>query len=333
MTRLSKKQFNRRIEKAIRRADVYAIMKRLQIPFKKRGQELWYKCRVFTHRENPSWTSTKIVSNEFSKYHALWNCFSCGTSGNIIQLVEMSENISFMEALKLVERFQLEGDDPVVKPFYKSAVNLPKYYTCPEKKSEWESKFLEFLLNRGILWEQIIGHRIGYVDAGHLDNRVIVPVLLNGELKTFVARSIKKNIPPEKKVTSAKGGEPGLFGSEFAHPSKGPAFISEGWCDALHIERLGYPNSMSIQTSELHPTQYEYLKKFPFTVVIPDGDPAGRKFVDKLAPWIDEHEFLIATLPEGEDPDSVSDEMLEEAIGNAKEWKPTEEEMGIEIED
>jgi len=245
----------------------------------------------------------------------------------------MSEDIPFMEALTLVERYQLEGEDPnVVKPFYKSPV-MPKFYLSPEKKSEWDERFLNYLLGRGILWEQIVGHRIGYVDAGYYNDRIVVPVMLGTQFRTFVARSINPNIPPEKKVTSAKDGDPGLFGSEFAHPTKGPAIVSEGWTDALHVERIGYANSMSIQTSELHSDQFAFLKRFEYTIVLPDGDAAGRKLVDKLAPWIDDHDFLIVEIPEGNDPDDMSDEGLEEAIGNAKEWEPSKEDFEIEVED
>ena len=332
MARLSKKQFNRRIDKAVRRADIFAIMKRLGLPFRVRGRELWFKCRVQSHK-NPSWKSTKIVSNEYSKWHGVWSCFSCNGAGNIVSLAQISEDIPFMEALALVERHQLEGEDPGVKRVYKSEVDLPKYYISPEKKSEWDSKFLAFLTGRGISWEQIVGHRIGYVDAGFYDNRIVVPVMLGRKLCMFVARSIKPNVAPEEKVTSADGGVPGLFGSEFAHPSKGPAIICEGWADALHIERVGYPNAMSIQTSIIHPSQYKFIEKFEYTIVVPDGDAAGRKFVDTLAPYIDEYDFYIATMPEGEDPDSVSDSVLEDAIGNAKEWEPSKDDFEIEVED
>jgi len=331
--RLSKKQFNRRVEKAVARADVYAILKHLHLPFRKRGINLWYRCRVYTHK-NPTMTSTKIVSHPYSQYHGIWKCWSCGESGNIIQLVEMSKDIPFMEALALVESFQLDIDPDVVKPFYKSDVKLPIYYQSPEKKNDWDSRFLDYLMGRGILWEQIIGHRIGYVDAGKYDNRIIVPVMLGvKELRTFIARSILPDIDPDKRVTSAQGGKPGLFGSEFAHPTKGPAIICEGWADALHIERIGYANAMSIQTAEVHPVQFEFINKFEYAIVVPDGDDGGRSLVDKLAPWIEDFEFIVATLPEGKDPDDVSSKELEDAIGNATEWEPSPEKFEIEVSD
>lgn len=329
----SKKQFQRRIDKAIRRADIFAIMKRLNLPFRIRGRELWYQCRVYNHKVK-SWKSTKILSNPIHRYHGFWKCFSCGESGTIISLVQISEDINFMEALAIVERYQLDIDESkLVKPLYKQVIDLPKFYISPNKKSEWDKEFLDFLLRRGITWEQIIKHRIGYVDAGYYNNRIIAPVMLNHEMQTFIARSIIPGIDPTKKVTSAPNGQPGLFGSEFARPERGPAIICEGFTDQLHIERVGYPNAMSIQTSQLHESQFEFIKRFPYTIAIPDGDQAGRKFIDKLAPWIDDHNFLVSFPPEGEDPDSVSDEMVEDIIGNAKPWKPSPEDFGIEIED
>jgi DNA primase len=305
-------------------------MTRLGIAFKRRSNELWYQCRVYNHKVK-SWTSTKIISNPFNQYHGIWKCFSCGESGNIISLVQISEDVSFLEALSIVEKYQLDIEEPVVKPFYKSIVTLPKFFQAPEKKEDWNKEYLDYMFRRGITWEQIVKHRIGYVDAGYFGNRIIAPVFLDGVMKTFIARSIIPNIDNKRKVTSAIGGEPGLFGSEFSHPAKGPAIICEGWCDALHIERIGYSNAMSIQTSKVTNEQYLFLSSFPYTIVVPDGDQAGRKFVDKLSPWIDEHKFLVAILPEGEDPDSVSDEVLEDAIGNAKEWQPSKDSFSIEV--
>jgi len=240
----------------------------------------------------------------------------------------------FIEALMVVEQHQYEGDPQAVKPFYRGTVTLPKFFEAPRHQDDWNPRYLDYLFNRGITWKQIHTHKIGYVDAGKYCNRVIVPVMLNYELKTWVGRNILEDVDQSRRITSAKGGEPGLFGSELSNPYKEPAFITEGWADALAIERLGFTNCMAVQTSRLHPDQFKYLELFSYTVVVPDGDESGRKFIDSLAPYIDDHEFAIVELPNGTDPAKIAEEdpsELERLIYECHEWEPTKEEHQIDV--
>lgn len=123
----------------------------------------------------------------------------------------------------------------------------------------------------------------------------------------------------------------GLFGSELSDPRLGPAIICEGWADALHVERLGYPNCMAIQTSNLHENQWEFIKQFEYTIVMPDGDNGGNFFIDTIAPYIDEHEFLIARVPWGKDPADSTDEEIVEAIEEATKWAPSKQDVKLEF--
>lgn len=273
------------------------------------------------------------MDDQTSDYHALWHCFGCGESGHVIALVEQALNMRFLEALMVVEHHQYAGDPPV-KRFYRGIVTLPKFYEAPRHQDDWNPRYLNYLFNRGITWKQIRNHRIGYVDAGKFVNRVIVPVMLNGELKTWVGRSILENVNPDRRVTSAKAGEPGLFGSEMSNPYTDPAFLCEGWADALAIERLGFSNCMAVQTSRLHPDQFKHLELFSYTVVVPDGDESGKKFIDSLAPYIDDHDFAIVELPNGEDPASLAKqnpEELKRLIYDCHEWEPTQEEHQVDV--
>jgi DNA primase len=233
----------------------------------------------------------------------------------------------------MVEHHQLEAVEKAVKPFYKKRdAGLPKFYQSPALESDWDPEYLSYLSKRGISWTQIVDHQIGYVDAGRLHRRVIVPIMLNHELQTWVGRHIDADAPEEKRITSASGGRVGLFGSEMANPYENPAILCEGWADALAIERLGFSNCMAVQTSKLHPEQYEYIRMFRYTIVIPDGDEAGKRFVDSLAPYVEDHPFMIVTLPGGQDPDELLPGMLKQCIDDATDWEPSEEEYFVEVE-
>jgi DNA primase len=204
---------------------------------------------------------------------------------------------------------------------------LPDEFEFYNKASKWNPPYLEYLFSRGITWEQIVMHEIGYCDSGRYSLRVVVPITLGRELCSFVARSIVAG----KRVTSMPNGKPGLFGSNLAYPKIGPAIIAEGWADALAIERSGYANVMSAQTNHIHPTQFEYLKQFGSIVVVPDGDSGGEMFIDSLAQYVDQHSISIAKPPQDKDPGDMTDEEIVKCIESSKPWEPTTQTRTIEL--
>jgi DNA primase len=312
------------------------MLESLGISYRQRRYgDIWFKCVVRNHR-NDRKASAHIMHMPGNEKHGIWHCFGCGESGNIVSIVEQVRDVRFKEALMMVEHHQLTGEEEVVKPFYKQHMKgMPKFYESPTLIGDWNQEYLSYLSERGILWSQIVAHNLGYVDAGQLHRRVIVPIMLNHRLQTWVGRHIDKDVPEEKRITSAPGGRIGLFGSELCNPYESPAIISEGWGDALAIERLGFENSMAAQTNRIQPEQYEYICMFPYTIVVPDGDAGGSKFIDSLSPYVQEHDFLLAHLPDGYDPNKLEREdpnKLLKCIEDATEWEPSNEEYDIDID-
>lgn len=333
MTRTNKDKFHKRIARAVARANVRDILESLEISFRQQSfGDLWFKCVVRNHRKDKK-ASAHIMHMPGHEKHGIWHCFGCKESGSVINLIEQVRDVRFKEALMMTEHHQLESTEEVVKPFYrKRDSGLPKFYQSPTLEEDWDPEYLSYLSKRGIIWSQIVEHEIGYVDAGRLHRRIIVPIMLNHELQTWVGRHIDEDAPDDKRITSATGGKVGLFGSELANPFSDPAIICEGWADALAIERLGFANCMAVQTSTLHPEQFNYINMFKYSIVIPDGDEAGKRFVDSLAPYIEDHPFMIVKLPDGQDPDELDPKILGEYIGRASDWEPSEEEYGIFVD-
>lgn len=312
-----------RIYRAVKLGDIRRIFNDLQIKYEERKHnDLWFKCTNPSHKDTEP--STHICADRLSYHHGIYNCFGCHDSGNIIMLVRAYLNISFWEAVHWIEaRFYSDENVLPVRQDIDVTPSIPPNFEYYENQEEWNPPYLEYLFDRGITWKQIIRHKIGYCDSGKYSRRIIIPVLLNGILRTWIGRSIHGG----KRVTSCPHGKIGLFGSELANPKKGPAILSEGWADALAIERLEFMNSMSLQTNILHEEQFAYIKRFEFTIIVPDGDSGGKRLIDSIAPYIDQHEFLIAELPPEEDPASLSikphgESILSAAIQSAKEWNP-----------
>ncbi len=324
------KSKKRRIQRAIDLGDVRRVLQDLQIPFEeKKPGDLWFKCVNPSHRDRDA--SAHICCDRISEYHGKYNCFGCKDSGSTLSLIEVQLQLDFWEAVLWLEaRTYPDGVVSPVRRIKQVKPELPKEFERYENEDDWNPPYLQYLNYRGIEWDQINRHRIGYCDSGKYKLRVIIPVYLNGELQTWVGRHIWEG----KRVTSCPNGRVGLFGSSFASPERGPAILTEGWADALAVERLGYRNVMSIQTNGLHSVQYEFLRKFEYTIVIPDGDSGGKLFVNSLAPYVEHHEFMIVTLP-GMDPAHLilqrdGPKMLMDAIENMEEWKPWVEEREVE---
>lgn len=336
MRRTSPKQFRKRVDRAVARCDVREMLDALDIRYRQHSYgDLWFKCALRNHR-NDHTASAHIMHMPGHEKHGIWHCFGCGESGSIINIVEQVRDVRFKEALMMVEHHQLSGDEGDVKPFYKKPMaGLPKFYQAPVLADDWNPEYLSYLSKRGISWIQTVQHQLGYVDAGRLHRRIIVPIMLNHRLQTWVGRHIDPEAPDDKRITSATGGGVGLFGSELSNPYEDPAIVSEGWGDALAIERLGFANSMAAQTNRIHPEQFEYIKYFPYAIFVPDGDAGGRRFVDSLTPYIQDYPVMVAHLPEGYDPNKLEREdpnKLRECIEQATDWEPSGEEYDVEVD-
>lgn len=305
-----------RIERVKRLANIRLVMNDLEIPYTERKRnDLWFKCLVPIHKERDA--STHICADPTDTRHGQWKCFGCGESGDIIHMVQMSTSLSFWEVVQWLE-VRL-GDECVQQTIERPTPKLPVHFKHPVVATDWNEPYLHYLLKRKIPWYQILQHNIGYVDTGRLKWRVIVPVMLDNRLTTWVGRGINKQV---SRVTSCPGGTVGLFASELAKSNE-PAIVVEGWADCLRLERMGYHNVMAIQTNQLQEVQFEFLKRFPYVIVMPDNDTGGDFLVNSLASYIEQHEFYLALLSEpGTDPDDAEESDVIRAMDCLVEWKP-----------
>lgn len=322
-----------RIERAVRMADVKRILKDIKLPFREQSPgDLWFKCVLPSHKDKDA--SAHVCSDTTSHNHGVWHCFGCEGAGNIVGLVCDYLNVSYWEALLMVEARVHDGVvSPVRQPKDSTGSaqpTIPDEFEFYNNQAKWNPPYLDYLFGRGIHWSQIVKHGIGYCDSGKYARRIIVPVYLNGILQTWVGRSIAWG----KRVTSCKNGRPGLFGSKHALPRLGPLFVTEGWADALAVERIGYNNCVALQTNRIHDTQFEFMKRFESVVLIPDGDSGGDRLIDSVATHVNEQEFFIVELPRGLDPahPKMDPDVLEMAIEESKPWEPVRDPVRVFFE-
>lgn len=319
--------YRERMTRAVELADVRRILDDIGLRYKMRANgDLWFRCVKPDHPERDA--SAHINSSTSSSHHGVWHCFGCRASGNIVGLVQEMTGRAFGDALAFVEaRLRVPSPEDYrardeEKPVRQS-IGLPRDYEFYVDQEKWNPPYVDYLTGRSIIWSQVVRHRIGYCDGGPYERRIIVPVYLGRELRTWIGRSIWDE---RQRVTSAPGGRPGLFGSELSSPERGPAILAEGWADALALERVGYANAMSLQTNALHQDQLDFLARFRRVILVPDGDQGGRNLINAAATLVAQCQVFLARLPNGMDPAQLSEAGRERelvtAIEQVTEWKP-----------
>jgi len=295
--------------------DVLKTLDVLGVKYKIRpGMDVWMNCPHPQHEEKSP--SCHISANIYSNMYGIWHCFGCRRSGTIKDIISYRDGT-------YVENTPVEiakNQNAVVKKINLVSPTLPKEFETWNNERKWKPQYLKYLYGRDITWEQILLHGIGYCDSGRYANRVIIPVKLHGQLQTWIGRTV---INSYLRVTSCMGGKPGLFGSEIASPKLGPAILCEGWASALAVERLGFFNVMSLQTTAIHPEQFEFLKTFRRIVLIPDGDNGGRRLAESMEIYARNIDIMVASLPEGLDPADTPPGILKRRIYDAKQWRPS----------
>ncbi|MBE6161390.1 MAG: DNA primase [Firmicutes bacterium] len=140
------------------RADIVDIISSY-IPLNEKGKNYWGVC-PFHEDHSPSMS--------VSKDKQIYKCFSCGAAGNVFSFVENYENVSFMEAVKIVAEkvgFNLSGNISIKKETkftreYEMMDIALKYFQNTLNTKEGKEAF-KYLNDRGLSENDIKEFDIG----------------------------------------------------------------------------------------------------------------------------------------------------------------------------
>lgn len=163
----------------------------------------------------------------------------------------------------------------------------------------------------------------GYYDR--FRHRLMFPIRnIAGEVLGFSGRTLSDDKEQAKYVNSPdspvyqKGDNLyGLFEARQAIRKAGRAIFVEGNVDLLRLAQDGFPEVVAPLGTALTPAQCRLVKRFvPQAVALYDGDGAGREAAKKAAALsLAEGLALgIATLPDGEDPDTFMAKQGKDAL-------------------
>jgi CHC2 zinc finger/Toprim domain len=321
-----------KIKKIKKMIDIEVLLKAIGAETKEAkryGKEKWDLCPHPNHKDgSPSWS---INMDHESERFGTHNCFSCGFKGNFITLTSIrlthstGKEVTNQQALEfIIKLFSIDGiDEETIYDLVleerkaimtnteeeeekgpKEAELPDEYELVVENKRCPYYKYLTKPISkggRGLSYDLIRKHNIGYCNEGKYANRIIIPFMQEGKLISFLARSIlppinskKKNgkefvVCPECKKMNKYGSdecikcdhdlsgyvvkkararypkgstmEYMLWGIDELDPELDYAIAVEGAMDKARLEQLGYKNLLCLFGNKVSDFQVELLKK------------------------------------------------------------------------
>jgi DNA primase len=268
-----------------------------------------------------------------------FKCFACGEEGNFAEFISEVLEIPIWEARRKIKGQDDISDleDSILKQLKRVESEL-KYFKWTSFCSTYspilpETRVWEYLEDRGLSNESISRFSVRWGgDTGKFRYRAIFPITtLKGKLLSYSGRAVKAGmIPPWRNNRSPHRT---LFGiSELlrtvAKPKVPFLIIVEGIVDAVYLQQCGIPAVSNMGVSPMNMDKIRLLRQSTKNVVLSyDGDDAGYKAMHGNGEKRGELHRLsmymttsVVDLPDGSDPNDLSEKEVDEIYGK---WKLT----------
>lgn len=246
------------------------------------------------------------------KETGIWQCFGCGSKGSLHQLLLQVGGMSPDQVRELSKRKASSSEDIKLKlkkikekGMPNLPIELPKEYTV-----NLSGRFVHYLYSRGITDECMGEFFIGCCEDGFYKDCVVLPLICNDKLVSFIARRIKV-LESQQKYLFPQGTSKKdiLFNYDTIHEGD-KVYLVEGPFDVLKLWSLGLKNVCCVFGSDINTRQIRMLlfKNVEEVCVMTDGDLAGDRAAAKIGR--DLSKFCKVTkiaMPEGKDPGDISD--------------------------
>lgn len=259
---------------------------------------------------NPSWG--------ISLETGLWHCFSCGTSGNLLQLAERVLGMTSLEAYNLVYGdLDMEDVENLINGPQKSPEKPLKPLTELDRDVQrWAAFETPYWEQRGFTKATIQKWGLGY-DAS--SNRATVPIRYKGETVGWTARRINENDIPKWRHSSGFKGSQTIFGLD---ECQGDAcIIVEAPLSVIMLWQQGIPNAIATFGCGMSQGQADIIRgRFKTCAIFYDPDKAGwdgrKRAVELLSPFMDV--YIVGQTRD--DPAAMTVEENQAALGALIPW-------------
>ncbi len=296
------------------------------------GENFIMMCCPFHDDNNPSF-SVSLKDGNF-------RCFGCHEKGTFAELIAELDDISIDDALRkikssthvedIISIIHKALDDDEDEPIqYFNEKSFHKVY--PPVRG---TPGMDYLMgdDRKLTEEIILRFDCRWGADDKYRDRVVVPIRMpSGRILTYVGRAIYRGVKP--KTRKARSPQRTLFGiyEMLQRFSKRPRYVIlvEGEFDAMYLQQFGVPALSVMGSNALSSYQRIIVRKLRATVVLAyDSDVAGDfavfggytktgkqkigelRGLNKVVPTI------AVELPEGKDPNQLSESEINKIFGN-----------------
>ena len=261
-------------------------------------------------------------SASLNKDSLLYNCFSCGSGGTIIWLVENVLDISKNEAINKIKNYS-EALSAIPAELFVTKLdkllkdqNLPKELIIPRYSERILDEWIEpseYLLGRGVSYEVQKQMKTGILEPSYeldkvtkefvLVQRNVLPHFIGNDLVGWVSRRLDdtKNVA---KYKNTRG-----------FPRKYSLYNLNNIVDNNHCYVVESPMSVLALKSrgindvaQVHDEQIKLLRRFDRITIFPDGDKAGREGATGLYSRLREYSKVrVINTQNGADPVDLID--------------------------
>lgn len=286
----------------------------------KKGTELICEC-IFCGKY------AKLYINEYS---GLYICYagSCGASGNIVDLIAEIEGWSIAQALEYVRNERNKRTarsiaslqdkrkrmDRPLRSSRDGIIQLPPSYI--PIKGDGKVRIHPYLESRGIDPDTAGEFDLGYCTEGKYAGRIIFPIVENGEVIAFQARTTRNssqkylNPPGFKRMNY-------LYGHDLIQ-GEDTVVVVEGPTDVIGMRMKGFPAAAILGKVVSHRQASKILKSgVKSAVLMFDGGLgdeiyASARILSLFLPT------TVAQLPDGLDPFDAPRERIVQSLKNAR---------------
>lgn len=247
-----------------------------------------------------------------------WMCFHCDEKGGLEAFLMEALLYDPIQAGRLMA--QMRDEAPTARreraPVKPTEIEWPPFAMSFEEEKV-DGRYWSYLVDRGIAANQIAQYDIRWCPVGKYAERVIIPIMMGGVLRGWMARLIREPVGKEQKVLHPLGMKSSLllFGLDDVAPDSA-VVLTEGPFDAL---RIG--GAVATMGAKMSPQQRHLLQERGITtvVILYDGDNSGRRAAKRVGRELVAAGFTveIANLPDGVDPGSATMLQLIKAIQEA----------------
>lgn len=265
-----------------------------------------------------------------------WLCFKCDERGDLFDLFHRVLGLDVhqaFEALRQVrhrreQRYRFtEESRNVVGPSVVLPVEFEYVDLTGDVNDQRALPYVNYLKSRAVSLKTAQAYHIGFCPTGVYARRVIIPIDEWGLLYSFVARSIDADVKKKVLYPPRSRGSETLFNLRQIRELEPwmpwieitPTVIVEGVFDALRMPE----KAVALLGSSISPRQATLLAQLPPTthpfIVMMDGDEAGHHASRRIMKTLFSHMLgaVEARLPDGLDPSSAPEDILQKTISEA----------------